>query len=88
MVENPQLWPSGRHEDDGQAQEIQIELLLSCQAVLMGRRTYEGFAPVWSARSGDPYSDHNNAMEKLVASRTLREAEWTNSTVISDDLTR
>ncbi len=86
VVENPHLWPSGRHDDDGQAQEIQAALLLSCEAVLMGRRTYEGFAPVWSARSGDPYSDHINAMEKLVASRSLREAEWTNSTVISDDL--
>ena len=23
----------------------------------MGRRTYEGFAPVWPTRSGDLYSD-------------------------------
>jgi hypothetical protein len=26
---------------------IQTELLLGCDAVLMGGRTYEGFAPVW-----------------------------------------
>jgi hypothetical protein len=30
--------------------------LPACDAVLMGRRTYEGFAPVWQRRSGDPYS--------------------------------
>jgi RibD C-terminal domain len=29
-VENPQDWPSGRHQDDGRAQQIQTELLLSC----------------------------------------------------------
>ena len=57
-VENPQNWPSGRHKDDARAQEIQTQLLLDSDTVLMGRRTYEGFAPVWSAQSGDPYSPH------------------------------
>jgi dihydrofolate reductase len=85
-VENPQNWPSGRHQDDGRAQQIQTELLLSCEAVLMGRRTYDGFAPVWSGRSGDPYSDHINAMEKLVASTTLTEPTWTNTTVLATNL--
>jgi dihydrofolate reductase len=85
-IENPQDWPSGRHQDDGQAQQIQNDLMLSCEAVLLGRRTYEGFAPVWSAKAGDPYSDHINAIEKLVASTTLREPEWNNTTVISEDL--
>jgi dihydrofolate reductase len=85
-VENPQNWPSGRHEDDGRAQQIQTDLLLSCEAVLMGRRTYEGFAPVWSGKAGDLYSDHINAMEKLLASTTVTEPEWNNTTVISDDL--
>jgi dihydrofolate reductase len=85
-VENPQNWPSGRHKDDGRAQEIQTQLLLDSEAVLMGRRTYEGFAPVWSAQSGDPYSDKINSMEKLVASTTLTDPEWNNSTVIAEDL--
>jgi len=85
-VENPQNWPSGRHEDDGRAQQIQTDLLLSCDTVLMGRRTYEGFVPVWTAMSGDPYSDHINAAEKLVASTTLTDPEWNNTTVVSEDL--
>jgi dihydrofolate reductase len=85
-IEAPQNWPSGRHEDDGRAQEIQANLLLSCEAVLMGRRTYEGFAPVWSASSGDPLSDQINSMEKLVASRTLSDPTWNNTTVIAEDL--
>jgi dihydrofolate reductase len=85
-VENPQNWPSGRHQDDGRAQEIQTELLLGSETVLMGRRTYEGFAPVWSAQSGDPYSDKINAMEKLVASTTLADPEWNNTTVVGEGL--
>jgi dihydrofolate reductase len=85
-VENPQDWPSGRHQDDGRAQQIQTELLLSCETVLMGRWTYDGLAPGWSGRSGDPYSDHINAMEKLVASTTLTEPAWTKTTVVAADL--
>jgi dihydrofolate reductase len=85
-IENPQNWPSGRHKDDGQGQEIQTQLLLDSEAVLMGRRTYEGFAPVWSAQSGDPYSDKINSMEKLVASTTLSDPEWNNTTVVAADL--
>jgi dihydrofolate reductase len=85
-IENPQDWPSGRHQDDGHAQEVQLELLLGSDAVLMGRRTYEGFAPVWSAQSGDPFSDKINSMEKLVASTTLSDPEWNNTSVIAENL--
>jgi dihydrofolate reductase len=85
-IENPQDWPSGRHKDDGRGQEIQTRLLLDSEAVLMGRRTYEGFAPVWSAQAGDPYSDKINAMEKLVASTTLSDPEWNNTTVVAEGL--
>src|SRR3954471_19643437 len=83
LIEDPQDWPSGRHEDDGRGGEIQSELLLRCDALLLGRRTYEGFAPVWTAMSGDPFSDHINAMEKWVVSTTLTEPAWTNSEVFS-----
>jgi dihydrofolate reductase len=86
VIENPHEWPSGRHEDDGRGGQIQTDLLLGCDAVLMGRRTYEGFAPLWPTRSGDPYSDHINAMEKWVVSTTLTDPEWNNTTVIADDV--
>ena len=87
VIAEPQAWPSGRHEDDGQAQEIQNELLLACETLLLGRETYEAFAPAWSAKSGDTASDRINAMEKLVASTTLGNPTWNNTTVIRDGLT-
>lgn len=53
VIEQPHLWPSTGPDDEA-AGAIQTELLLSCDAALMGRRTYEGFAPVWPTRSGTP----------------------------------
>jgi dihydrofolate reductase len=85
VIEEPHLWPPSTGDDDGTGLKIQTELLESCDAVLMGRRTYEGFAPVWPTRSGDPYSDRINTMRKYVVSSTLRDPEWNNTTVISDD---
>lgn len=59
-------------------------MLEACDAVLMGRRTYESFAAAWPGRSGDPISDRMNAVPKYVVSETLRNPEWNNTTVIRD----
>jgi dihydrofolate reductase len=84
VIEQPHMWPSTGPADE-RADTIQTELLLACDAVLMGRRTYEGFAPVWPTRSGDPASDRINSMRKYVVSSTLRDPEWNNTTVIGGD---
>lgn len=84
VVERPHEWPSiGDRGSEGD--EIQAELLLSCDALVMGRRTYEAFAPVWPTRSGDAFSDHINSMAKYVVSSTLTDPEWNNTTVVSGD---
>jgi dihydrofolate reductase len=82
-VENPHLWPQLEGPGGG---DLQTDLLLSCDAVLMGRRTYEGFAAVWPDRAGSTYADHLNAMRKYVASTTLTDPRWHNTTVISGDI--
>jgi dihydrofolate reductase len=86
VVEGPHLWPSLDRPGDERGGRIQTDLLLSCDAVLMGRRTYEGFAPVWQTRSGDPYSDRINTMPKYVVSTTLEDPEWANTHVIAGDV--
>ena len=81
VIQNPQEWPSlGGFSDAGN--RIQTQLLERCDAVLIGRRTYDGFAPDWSARSGDPFSDRMNALPKYVVSTTLTDPKWQNTTVI------
>lgn len=85
VIENPQDWPDlGSGDHTGHA--IQKDLLFACDAVLMGRRTYDGFAPVWTARTGDEFGDRINSMTKYVVSSTLHNPEWNNTTVIGGDV--
>jgi dihydrofolate reductase len=85
-VEEPHLWPSLGSAGKEVSFDIQNALLQACDAVLMGRRTYDAFAAVWPTRSGDSYSDRINAMPKYVVSSTLRDPRWNNTTVISRDV--
>ncbi|WP_163270009.1 dihydrofolate reductase family protein [Chelativorans alearense] len=67
--------------------DIVHEELWAADIVLLGRTTYEGFAPVWPTID-DPagFARKLNAMRKYVASNTLEEATWTNTTVLSGDV--
>jgi dihydrofolate reductase len=86
VIEGPHLWPSLRGGTSDEGGTIQTDLLETCDIVLMGRRTYDVFAPAWSSRSGDPYSDRINTMRKVVVSTTLTEPEWSNTEVIASDV--
>jgi dihydrofolate reductase len=53
-------------------------------AILLGRTTYEQFAPAWSVRTAaeDPGAPFMNETPKYVVSATLQEADWNNSTIL------
>jgi len=57
------------------------------EALLFGRRTWQGMAAAWPGRAGDPFADRMNAIKKYVASRTLSEADltWNNTTLLPGD---
>ena len=55
------------------------------EALLLGRRTYEGFAAAWPSRQGE-FADKFNNMPKYVVSSTLADAKWNNSTVLKGKL--
>src|SRR5260370_15948515 len=59
--------------------------LLACDAMLMGRNTYEGFAKIWPGRT-HPWADRINAIPKYVFSSKLEKAEWNNSTIVRGDV--
>jgi dihydrofolate reductase len=65
--------------------QFKLDETMSSAALLLGRRTYEGFAAAWPERDGE-FADKFNTMPKYVVSSTLRDPEWTNSTVLSGDL--
>jgi dihydrofolate reductase len=56
----------------------------SSKAILLGRRTYEMFAPAWSQRTAedDPGAPFMNESPKYVVSSTLKDAEWNNTTIL------
>lgn len=47
------------------------DLMDRSDALLFGRRTWQGMAAAWPDRAGDPFADRMNAIRKYVASRTL-----------------
>jgi dihydrofolate reductase len=59
----------------------------TADALLFGRRTWQGMAAAWPERAGDPYADEMNAIKKYVVSRTLTESDltWNNTTLLSAD---
>jgi dihydrofolate reductase len=69
--------------DDG-AGAIAKEGLYACDALLLGRVTYEHFAAAWPGMTDEEgFAERMNSIPKFVASTTLAEATW-NATVIRD----
>ena len=54
------------------------------EAILLGRNTYEMFAPAWSNRTAaeDPGAPFMNETAKYVVSSTLQSADWQNSSIL------
>src|SRR3954466_508903 len=62
--------------------KFKLDETMAAEALLLGRKTYEGFAAAWPEREGE-FADKFNNMPKYVVSSTLSDPEWTNSTVIA-----
>ena len=56
------------------------EELFASDALLLGRRTYEGFAAVWpTVKDETGLAERMNTLPKFVASTTISSADWRNS---------
>ena len=60
------------------------DLMSSCNALLLGRTTYEMFEPAWSTRTADqdPGAPFMNESTKYVVSSTMRRGTWQNSRIV------
>jgi dihydrofolate reductase len=75
---------------DEDSSEASLEQLILAEAMVLGRKTYEGLAAVWPQLTDDPamarFAERLNPMPKYVASRTLTEPlEW-NARLIKGDV--
>jgi dihydrofolate reductase len=69
-----------------QSDQLAMRQLEDAGAMLMGRNTYEIYAQAWPQRDGE-YADRINALPKHVASSTLTDPSWNNTTVLGSNLT-
>lgn len=60
-------------------------MLRSIDSIVLGRVTYELFAGFWPNATG-PDADRLNELPKLVFSKTLKEAAWNNSRLVSNSV--
>jgi len=84
VCEEPHLLGFMEYRDDAYLRDG-LGLLLSSDAMLMGRNTYQSFAKIWPGRT-HPWADRINGIKKYVFSSKLERAEWNNSTVVRGDV--
>ena len=66
---------------------VMHEELMQADIVLLGRTTYDGFAAVWPSVDDEAgFGRKMNSMRKYVASNTMKQAEWANTSVLSGDV--
>ncbi|MGX7729669.1 dihydrofolate reductase family protein [Rhodococcus sp. 2H158] len=74
---------------DNEAMTFLTQVYQRADAFLFGRRTYEIFAGYWGAIRDpglNPIADALNTKPKYLASTTLTEPRWANTTVLSGDV--
>jgi dihydrofolate reductase len=78
----------GWFTSEGDAEQHGFDQLLAADALLLGRKTFEGLAGVWPGITADEsiFAARINSMPKYVASRTLKEPLHWNARLITGDL--
>jgi dihydrofolate reductase len=83
VVNHMERWHFDFVDDESNA--VAMEQLADADALLLGRATYEAYAAVWPGRDDD-YAKRINRLPKYVASTTLQEPTWENTSVLRGDL--
>jgi dihydrofolate reductase len=76
-----------KFERGPEGDKFKLDEVLAAEALLLGRKTYEGFAAVWPTVTDEVgFAEKMNTMPKYVVSTTLADPEWNNSNVIKGDI--
>ncbi len=85
VTESPDKW-----QFDNFDQDMGTELgnhLAKLDTVLLGRVTYQDWAPYWPTSTDEPFASFINNVPKYVVSTTLDKVAWKNSTLIKGNPT-
>jgi dihydrofolate reductase len=73
--------PENREPDDA----AQLDFLESAYAHIMGRTSYEAISVAMTTATDHPFAGILNSGRKVVFSRTLKTADWANTTIAAGD---
>jgi dihydrofolate reductase len=73
--------PENREPDDA----AQLDFLQSAYAHIFGRNAYESISRPMTTSTDHPFAPILNAARKVVFSRTLKTADWANTTIAAGD---
>ncbi len=84
VTESPNKWQFDHF--DAEMMTAMASHIAAESTVLLGRVTYQEWAPYWPTSTNEPYASHINNTPKYVVSTTLKKVEWKNSTLIKGSL--
>ena len=70
---------------DEESERHSREELVAAEGLLLGRVTYQEFLEYWPSAT-DPIAERMNALPKWIVSTSLKTVEWSNSTLIAEDV--
>lgn len=87
--EGEKNWDLPWHEQvwGDELERFSLDQLQSADLLLFGRVTYEGMAAYWQTTTG-AIAGYMNSLPKVVCSRTLQSAGWSNTTVVKEDVAK
>lgn len=84
VVEAPNEWQFDNF--DAEMAASMDEYITTVDTILLGRVTYQEWAPYWPTATDEPFASHINNTPKYVFSSTLDKVEWKNSTLVKGPL--
>ena len=85
VFEEPGRWSGPFFNDE--AAQFKLRELQASDALLLGRKTYEGFAAAWPSMTDEAgFADKMNSMPKYVVSSTLDRVDWPGSRLVTGDV--
>jgi dihydrofolate reductase len=76
-----------KYDRGPEGDKFKLDEVMQADVMLLGRKTYEGFARAWPDMTDDVgFADKMNSMPKYVISATLGQADWSNSTILTGDV--